>query len=105
MKTFYNSTFIVGQNAQENWSMLSNASQKDLFFHLTSFSSAYGILKYPYDTTIIPDCASILKLNSNKAKNLHRVKVDYTPVSNTRKGDVLGEVIYKNKKYVQTILV
>lgn len=102
---FYNSTFMVGQNAQENWTMLSTASQKDLFFHLTSFSSAYGILKYPYDTTIIPDCASILKLNSNKAKNLHRVKVDYTPVSNTRKGEVLGEVIYKNKKYVQTILV
>lgn len=105
MKLFLNSSFIVGQNARENWSILSSSSQKDLFFHLTSFSSAYGILKFPYNNSSIHECASILKLNSNKAKNLHRVKIDYTPVNNVRKGEVLGEVIYKNKKYVQTILI
>lgn len=111
MKTFTLSEshiLYIGENATDNWSLLSNSSQKDIFLHLSSFSSAYGIIKandIEITKTEIYKAGEYVKLNSNKAKNLNRVSVDYTSVSNVKKGEKVGQVIYKTNKMVKSIII
>lgn len=95
---------LVGQNAKENWSLLTNAKQKHIFFHLSSFPSCYVILQTDekVNDDIIAQCARIC-LENTKYKNMCDVYVDYTPVSNTKKGDVVGEVVYKSMRKVSKI--
>jgi hypothetical protein len=98
-------TFKLGENAKDNWNLLDECKPWFLFFHLSSFSSAYGILIVDKDTLITSRlkllCANTLKEHS-KYKSKH-IKVDCCPVSNLSKGNKVGEVIYKSNKLVQHI--
>ena len=95
---------IVGQNERENWTLLSTSKQKYKIFHLSSLPSCYVILQTENDVenSIIKECAELC-LQNTKYKNLSGIKVDYTEISNTKKGEHVGEFFYKNKKKVNTI--
>ena len=118
-------TCLVGQNALENWTILSEAASTHLLFHLTSFPSCFVILSTEtilidcqnsdstshHGVTIesvsqdaIVECAKIC-IQHTKYKNRKNVLVDYTPVSNVRKGEVPGEIYYIHKKKVQTVCI
>ena len=43
--TFNNIKFIVGNSAKENWEILEEALQTDVWFHLDGFPSSYVIMK------------------------------------------------------------
>jgi predicted ribosome quality control (RQC) complex YloA/Tae2 family protein len=96
----------IGGNAKENWSILSNSNDNDLFFHLTSFSSCYVIC----ETDNIPDISTIKEIalickQNTKYKNVPNIRVDYTECKNVMKGDVVGEVIYKSNKKVYNVII
>ena len=99
---------IIGSNAPENWKILDDAEHNNLFFHLTSFPSCFVILKTEdpnfSDIETIRVCATECK-NNTKHKHIPNIKVDYTPCNNVKKGDVLGEIVYKSNRKVKQIKV
>ena len=109
-ETFVNNIkCVIGSNASENWTILSNFKPHHMFFHLSSFPSCFVILetehKYPeIDLEIIKQVASICKTNT-KYKNVPNVKVDYTFCENIIKGDKVGEIIYRSKRQVKQIKI
>lgn len=102
--SYENYTCMLGENAAENWELLSNSDIHDIFFHLTSFPSGYVILSYKEQLTtdMIRTAATICK-NGTKYRNLFKVKVDYCEVSNVTTGSIVGEVIYKSNRKVKQI--
>lgn len=96
----------VGTNATENWELLSQTKDTNVFLHLSSFPSCYVIIETDGipDIDILKEAANICK-NNTKYKNLKNIKVDYTLCSNLIKGDIVGEVYYKSNKKVKQILI
>jgi len=91
-------TIWVGENAQDNWNIISAANQNDIWFHLSNFPSAHVIIKIPdnFKLKFIPKqlyykCASICKVDS-KYCNIKKVKVIYTEIKHVTKGDKVGSV-------------
>ena len=98
----------IGQNAKENWKILDNSEETDVFFHLSKLPSCYVIIRndseeYP-DFSVLKKACSIC-LEHTKYRNLRNIKVDYTMCSNLKKGKILGEVIYQSSKKVKSMLV
>lgn len=108
MKTFIvkNKTCKLGENAVDNWKLFSKAGNKDIFFHLTSFSSGYVILECDgfVDKDMIKASAEICKAGT-KYRNLKDIKVDYCFCCNVIKGEIIGEVIFKSRRKVKHITV
>jgi len=108
MKTLYIENFVclVGKNAQENWQLLQDANSNDILFHLTSFPSCYVILKDEnlIHFQIIQKCAEIC-LENTKYKKLKNISVDYTEISNVKKGEERGELIYLHPSRVQRLKI
>ena len=95
----YESQIIrIGQTRQENWALLDQSKGTDIFFHLSSFPSCYIILESDggCDQKSIVYCARLCK-KYTKYKNLSSVYIDYTPCKNLKKGESVGEVVYKSK--------
>uniref|UniRef100_A0A6C0EK80 NFACT RNA-binding domain-containing protein n=1 Tax=viral metagenome TaxID=1070528 RepID=A0A6C0EK80_9ZZZZ len=94
----------IGQSARENWLLLEQSSQTSIFFHLSSFPSCYVILQTEQKVDQIPEhvirsCAEICK-NNTKYRELKGIYVDYTPISNVKKGSVVGEIVYRKSRKV-----
>jgi len=108
MKTFIFDNFVckLGQNANENWSLLDNAREHYIFLHLTSFPSGYVIIEYEKEHTffMIYTAAQICKDNS-KYKYLNDLKVDWCRCDNLQKSDKIGEVYFKSNRLVKQIKV
>lgn len=98
--TFENNLIKIGQSAEENDKIVSDAKQTDIWFHLANFSSCHVIItcsnEYPITNQMINYCAMIVKQNT-KYKNLSKVTVNYTEIKNVRKTNVRGMVILKGK--------
>ena len=94
----------VGSNADENWKLLSESKDTNVFLHLSSFPSCYVIIETDgiLDKYVLKEAANICK-NNTKYKNLKNIKVDYTLCSNVFKGDKVGEIVYKSNKKVKQI--
>lgn len=101
-----NMTCKLGENALENWKLLSKANSKDVFFHLSSFPSGYVILECngDVDTTTLRKVAEICKAGT-KYRNLKDLNVDYCLCSNVTRGNKVGEAIYKSRRKVKQIKV
>ena len=91
----------VGQNKNENWDIITQASQNDIWFHVESHPSPHVILSNPTNQDIkkiskslIRECAILCKENS-KLKNNNKVSIIYTNIKNVTKGDEVGSVITK----------
>jgi hypothetical protein len=98
----------IGKDANDNWNILKKVENKDLYFHLSSFSSCYVIAKYNKDIKFtkkhIIKCAQLCKDNT-KYKNQNNIIINYCECNNIMKGENIGEVIYKNKNKVNKIKI
>lgn len=105
MKEFiYNNvTFKVGQTSDENWNMLSKASQTDYFFHLDSFPSCFVIMESNTKERDYINYAANLCKEHTKYRNFHTLKVCYCECSNLRRGDKVGQVVFKNKRKINYV--
>ncbi len=99
-KTFENNLIKIGQNAEENDLIISEAKQTDVWFHLANLPSCHVILscskEFPVTKSMINYCCLLTKENT-KYKDLQKVKVNYTTIKNVKKTDVKGKVILKGK--------
>lgn len=98
----YTYTIKIGKNAQENWDIISESSQNDMWFHLGgSMPSPHVVLIIPENfklkkipTKIITECGSLCKKHS-KFANIKKVSVIYTEIKNVTKGETVGSVYTK----------
>jgi hypothetical protein len=96
----------LGENAKENWELLDNSSENNIFLHLSSFSSGYVIIEYNTNLTIdMLYTGALLCKNHTKYKYITNIKVDYCRCSNLVKGYKVGEVIFKSKRQVKQIKI
>lgn len=93
-------TIIVGKNAKDNWRILEEACEDDLWFHVKDESSAYVIIENDYKTKItdedIQEAAEICKKHS-KLRDKKRVHINWLPVKYVKKGKMVGEAILKKE--------
>lgn len=102
-------TYIIGENAQDNWDLIDASSQNDIWFHLESHPSSHVVLKMPnvknaekkISKQSIIHCAVECK-NNSKMKDLKKISVIYTEIKNVTKADQPGSVYTKK---VSTIKV
>jgi hypothetical protein len=112
MKIFNIETYVcrVGENARDNWGLLEESKGNYVFFHLSSFSSCYLILECDYKNLynipndIIIKAAELCK-SRTKYRNLLNIRVDYTFCSNVKRGEAIGEIVYKSNKQVKCVKI
>ena len=101
------SPYLVGTNAQDNFDIIDESDDSDLWFHLSGHSSCHVIAKIPQDITldkkqklqIIKQGALICKQNS-KYKSEINLQIIYTSIANVVKGNVIGQVDASNVKHI-----
>lgn len=102
-------TYIVriGQSAQENWDLIDDSSQNDIWFHLSKFPSPHVVLQNPENISIkkipkqlIVKCADLCKYH-NKYSSM-TVTIIYTEIKNVTKADKVGAV--HTKKTVEIVM-
>jgi hypothetical protein len=96
--------FLLGKNAESNWSIYKVSSPNDTIFHVDKLSSPYVIVNIPMDKLTKEQiyAAAILCKSKSKHKSCHNLEILYTPISNTYLGDKVGLFIIKseNKKKI-----
>lgn len=95
----------VGESAQENWNLISDSSQNDIWFHVKDHPSCHVVLKIneykksPHKS-VINYCASLCKEGS-KLKLNKNINIIYTNIKNVKKADEIGSVTTKNTKIIK----
>lgn len=94
-------TLHIGESAVENWSMLYRAKQWYHFFHLSSFPSGYGLLECDKGEEVpkhvLKQCAGYV-IKNTKYRDMRNLKVDCTVYGNVKRGDRVGQAIYKKTR-------
>jgi predicted ribosome quality control (RQC) complex YloA/Tae2 family protein len=96
---------IVGISAKENWDIIDDSCQNDIWFHLEDLPSCHVILKTlniklkEFNKQTFIHCASICKENS-KYKSHKNIEVIFTLVKNLKKTEPVGSVIATNTKSI-----
>jgi predicted ribosome quality control (RQC) complex YloA/Tae2 family protein len=90
----------VGENATDNFQIISDADQNDLWFHLDQFSSPHVILRNPNNLKrnkipkqLINSAAELCKLHSRFKTVSKKIGIIYTEVKNVKKTKVVGQVV------------
>jgi predicted ribosome quality control (RQC) complex YloA/Tae2 family protein len=97
---------LIGQNAQENWDLIDNSDNDDIWFHLDDMPSSHVVLKLnglnikDLPKQVIYKAAVACKKNS-KAKSLNSVNVIYTFIKNVTKAETVGSVNTSNTKIIK----
>jgi predicted ribosome quality control (RQC) complex YloA/Tae2 family protein len=113
--TYEDRDFIinVGQNAKENWQLIDDSEDWDLWFHVEDKPSGHVVVKeklkknnkidiknnffgYPYELIVL---ASQYCKSQSKEK-YSKVSIIYTTINNIKKGNEIGSVITKNTKSI-----
>jgi len=95
----------IGRFAQENWNLIDESNENDLWFHLDDISSPHVILKTnninknKISKNVIKACAIYCKQYS-KLKSNNNVSVIYTEIKNITKTNIVGSVITTNIKKI-----
>jgi predicted ribosome quality control (RQC) complex YloA/Tae2 family protein len=96
-------TVWIGQNSQDNWDIIDNASQNDIWFHVEGQPSCHVIINTNGETNIekrvINHAAMLCKMNS-KTQYQKRTRIIYTLIKNVRKCDKIGSVQATNTSIV-----
>ena len=96
---------IVGNSAQENWEIIDDSHQNDIWFHLEDLPSCHVILKTlnnklkDFNKQTFIHCASICKVNS-KYKFHKNIEVIYTCIKNIKKAEEVGSVSASNTRSI-----
>lgn len=95
----------IGENAIENWRLIDDSKQNDLWFHVENHPSCHVVLSCESNNNIhksvINHCAYLCKEGS-KLKVNKSVKIIYTEIKNVKKADKIGSVTTKNTKHIKT---
>jgi predicted ribosome quality control (RQC) complex YloA/Tae2 family protein len=102
-----NIDFIVGKNAKQNFEIIDDAKQNDLWFHIENESSCHVIAQLPEEHSwdkkqlrhIVKQGAVLCKAHS-RYKSDKNVPIIYTTIQHLTKGDTIGSVIATNTKSV-----
>ena len=90
----------IGRNDKENWNLIDDSNQYDMWFHLDDNPSPHVVLACKNDVTgiypkqLIFKCACLCK-NYSKFSNVKKIKVIYTHIKNITKSDTIGSVYTK----------
>ena len=105
-KKFINNLIKIGKNAKENDTIITEAKETDIWFHLADFPSCHVIIEcsteFQITKEMITYCANLVKENG-KYKNIPKLKVNYTEIKNVMRTTTPGQVILKGK--VKSIIV
>ena len=101
-------TFVIGQNAEENFQIIDDSQPNDLWFHVAEFPSCHVIAKINDIMTSInrKDVKYVIKQGAvickqySKYKSVKNLDINYTEISNIQKTSVIGSVITCNVKSV-----
>lgn len=97
---------IVGKSARENWKIIEESNENDIWFHLAEYPSCHVILKTnnieitELNKQTIIHCASVCKQNSNYS-NKKNICIIYTKIKNIKKADTVGSVITSSVKKIK----
>jgi len=95
----------LGENAQENWDLISKAKQEYYWVHLQSFPSGHIIVESMEPSEQILQEAGLFCLKHTKFKNLKNIFIIYTKVSNLVLTHNIGEVEFKSNRKTQKLLL
>jgi predicted ribosome quality control (RQC) complex YloA/Tae2 family protein len=99
-------TFYIGQNKNDNFSVIDKGSSTDLWFHAKTESSCHVVALIPEDIErnelkyIIKKGAALCKTYTNKLKDLHNVEIIYSQLKNVKKTRIPGLVNVLNEKKI-----
>jgi predicted ribosome quality control (RQC) complex YloA/Tae2 family protein len=99
--------YIIGKNSRDNFTIIDNSSDNDIWFHINNEPSGHVIASMPDDITfskkqlrqIITQGAIVCKEHS-RYKSQRNLEVVYAPVKNVEKTDILGKVMITNSKII-----
>ena len=100
-------TFIIGENAQDNFDIIDDAKQTDIWFHIHNESSCHVIASMQCDEKlnkkqiqkIVIQGACICKKYS-KCKSNKEVQIIYSYIGNVVKTHITGQVVVTNEKII-----
>ena len=81
-------TYYIGTSAKDNFAVIDEGDDDDIWFHASEHSSCHVVLKMPQTYiskkqlfTIIKRGAQICKQNTNRMKNKSNIEITYCKVS------------------------
>jgi predicted ribosome quality control (RQC) complex YloA/Tae2 family protein len=93
--------FLVGKNKHENFEIIDDSLETDIWFHVEHEPSCHVVLKninnyklHEIPRQVINHGVYLCKINS-KVKT-KRTSIMYTPLKNVKKTNVVGQVIVTN---------
>jgi predicted ribosome quality control (RQC) complex YloA/Tae2 family protein len=93
----------IGKSAEENWALIDDSSENDIWFHLDDLPSSHVVLKTnnikikEFNKATLIKCASLCKENS-KYSGQKNIPVIYTLIKNVQKADTVGSVTTSSTK-------
>lgn len=87
-------TIEIGKNKEDNWLLIDNAINTDIWFHIDNQPSCHVILKNidkVVPRQVLKRCAYLCKINS-AAKTMPKCNVIYAPISDVTKTQIVGQV-------------
>ena len=99
--------YILGQHASDNFEIIDNSNEDDIWFHINNEPSGHVIAIMPDNITfskkqlrqIITQGALVCKENS-KYKSQRNLEVVYAYVKNIEKTNIPGKVVITNSKII-----
>lgn len=99
--------YLIGQNAQDNFDIITMSKSKDLWFHINDQSSCHVIAKIDqYHDLSKKELYSIIKRGSllcksnSKYKNKSNVAIKYAYLEFVKKTDTIGKVSVSQHKII-----
>ena len=99
--------YSVGRDAEDNFIIIDNANENDIWFHIEGSPSGHVIANVPEDMKfskkqlrqIITQGALVCKEHS-KYKSQRNLDIVYAPVKNVEKTNIIGRVSIVNSKII-----
>ncbi len=100
--------YHIGTSAQDNFNIIDQSTDNDLWFHADNYSSCHVIAKIDLNLnlkrkqmqTIIKWGAILCKRHTSKLKTQSNIDIIYTQIKNVKKTDVIGQVNVTNTKII-----
>jgi predicted ribosome quality control (RQC) complex YloA/Tae2 family protein len=93
--------YFIGENANDNWSIIDDANPDDIWFHISDRPSCHVIANIQIKLTkkemkyVIKQGALLCKQNS-KYKSERNLTIVYTKIQNVKKTNIVGSVEISN---------
>lgn len=98
--------FHIGKNKKDNFQIIDNGKDEDIWFHAKNDSSCHIVceINYEYSKDELKKIAKLgallCKNNTNKLKNMRNVEIIYTFLKNVTKTEIEGCVTTTNTKTI-----